>query len=77
MTTAIRGQATNWETHAENSGALAYNCCYHLVNRTNSANLPNEVTYFSRRYNDMVNVLDIDESEWNKYVKKLYRRNLK
>jgi len=39
--------------------------------------IPNEVTYFTRRYDDMVNVLDIDESEWHKYVRRLYRTNVK
>jgi hypothetical protein len=39
--------------------------------------IPNEVNYFTRRYNDVVNVLDIDESEWQKYVRRLYRANVK
>lgn len=39
--------------------------------------ISNEVNYFSRRYNEMVNVLDIDESKWHQYVRKLYKKNLK
>lgn len=41
------------------------------------SDIPNEVYYFTRGYNDMAIILDLDETSWQKHITKLFKANLK